>query len=66
MADVFHIFKRPEQFCLDQENSFVSELSRVGYLLANIYVCFKGNHVSSYTKFYCPPPKVDDYLNLDF
>ena len=64
--NIFHLFKRPEQFKLDQSDSFVPELSRVGYLLANIYVCFNGNHASSYTKFDCSPPKVEDYLNLDF
>jgi len=64
--NIFHLFKHPEQFKLDQSDSFIPELSRVGYLLANIYVCFNGNHASSYTKFDCPPPKVEDYLNLDF
>jgi hypothetical protein len=64
--NVFHIFRRPEQFRLDQANSFVSELLRVGYLVANIHVCLNGNHASSYAKFDCPPPTLEAYLNLDF
>jgi hypothetical protein len=66
VENVFHLFRCPQQFKLDQSDSFVAELLRVGYLAANIYVCLNGNHASSYTKFDCPPPSVDDHLSLDF
>lgn len=66
VENVFRLYKRPEQFKLDEKDSIVPELSRLGYLLANIYVCYNGNHASSYMKFDCPPPSVDKYLSLDF
>ena len=66
VENVFRLFKRPEQFQLDKKDSIVPELSRVGYLLANIYVYYNGNHASSYMKFDSPPPSVEDYLSLDF
>ncbi len=66
VENVFRLFKTPQQFKLDQSDLFVAELLRFGYLAANIYVCFNANHASSYTKFDCSPPSVDDYLSLDF
>ena len=32
--------------------------------LANIYTCLNGNKASSHMKFNCPPPPLDDYLQL--
>jgi hypothetical protein len=65
VENVFRLYKRPEMFKLDMKDNYVPELSRLGYLLANIYVCYNGNHASSYTMFDCPPPSVDKYLSLD-
>lgn len=64
VENVFRLYKRPEQFKLDEKDSIVPELSRLGYLLANIYVCYNGNHASSYMKFDCQPPSAKQYLTL--
>jgi len=43
---------------------YAQEQLHICHLWANIYICLNGNKASSYMKFTCPPPLLDDYLQF--
>ena len=66
-ADVENIFKicsNPANYRLGKRLPYAQQQLRVCHLLSNIYVCLNGSKTSSYRKFRCSPPELDDYLRL--
>jgi hypothetical protein len=61
---IFQICTQPRGLKLAQIVPYVQEQLRVCHLLANIYTCLNGNKALSCMKFNCPPPLLDDYLQL--
>ena len=61
---IFQICTQPRSLKLAQRIPYAQEQLRVCHLLSNIYTCLNGNKASSHMKFNCPPPSLDDYLQL--
>lgn len=64
IENIFQICSQPRCLKLAQVKPYAQEQLRVCHLLSNIYTCLNGNKASSYMKFNCIPPPLDDYLRL--
>ena len=70
IENLFRICTRPDSVKLghamndDDDTPSALHQLRLCHLLMNIYVCLNGNKASSYRKFDCRPPKLEDYLAL--
>ena len=61
---IFQICTQPHILKLAQIVPYAQEQLHVCHLLSNIYAWLNGNKASSHMKFNCPPPLLDDYLQL--
>lgn len=64
IANIFSICADSKNFKLGNHRPYANELLRVCHLLCNIYNCLKGDSSSGYNAFDCPPPSLEDYLQL--
>lgn len=55
----------PANFRLGKRHPYAMEQLRVCHLMTNIHNCLNGDKASSYKAFNIPPPKLEEYLNLE-
>jgi hypothetical protein len=61
---VFRICDTPRGYQLGKQHPYALEQLRVCHLLVNCYICLNGDQASGVNTFNCPPPRIDDYLQL--
>ncbi len=61
---VFRICGTERGYQLAKQHPYALEQLRVYPLLVNCYICFNGDQASGVNTFDCPPPCIDEHLQL--
>jgi hypothetical protein len=61
---VFRICDTERGYQLAKQHPYALEQLRVHHFLVNCYICFNGDQASSVNTFDCPPPCINEYLQL--
>jgi hypothetical protein len=64
VSNMFKICDHQKHNKLAKKVPYAIEQLRVAHLMTNIYTCLNGDKASGHNMFYCPSPRMEDYLRL--